>query len=374
MRIAISCHPTQGGSGVVATELAMGLAGRGHEVHLVSLDRPFRLCNKQPVHFHRVTIADYPLFKHPPHDLCLANKLAEVIEKHDIQVVHAHYAVPHAISAMLAAQSVRPHPVRVVTTLHGTDITLVGSHRDFYRICRHAMTQCDGLTTVSRWLSDETVKTFKLTEDPVVIPNFVDCERFSAMGRAPYPTDGQPLRLMHASNFRPVKRVFDVIRVFEKISKQLPATLDMVGDGPLLGMAEELAGELGLCDRVSFHGPQTDMATHYRAAHAYLLLSDYESFGLSALEAMACGTPVLATCAGGLVEVVEDGVTGALRPVGDIDAMAAAGLDILRDADRWAAMSVAAAARAKAAFCKDALIGAYEAFYQRVIDQPASKS
>ena len=185
MKIAISCHPTQGGSGVVATELAMGLAVRGHEVHMVSDSRPFRLTEDSGVHFHPVSTTDYPLFKYPPQSLSLANKLAEVAVEHDLDLIHAHYAVPHAITAILASQVVQPHPVRVVTTLHGTDITLVGSHRDFYRVCRYAMLEAHGLTAVSNWLADQTVKAFDLPTPPQVIPNFVDCDRFSAAGRAP---------------------------------------------------------------------------------------------------------------------------------------------------------------------------------------------
>jgi N-acetyl-alpha-D-glucosaminyl L-malate synthase BshA len=365
MRIAISCHSTQGGSGVVATELAMGLAGRGHDVHMVAVDRPFRLPADTPVQFHQVTVADYPLFKHPPDDLCLANKLAEVVVEQNIEVLHAHYVVPHTISAILAAQSVRPHPVRVVTTLHGTDITLVGSHRDFYRICRYAMIECDGLTAVSKWLCDRTMEEFDLPAEPEIVPNFVDCDRFSPGDRAGYQT---PVELLHVSNFRPVKRIFDVVRVFDQIQRKIDARLTLVGDGPLRGMAEEQVAELGLCDRVRFLGAQTDVEPLYRRSHLFLLLSEYESFGLSALEAMACGTPVLCSRAGGLLEVVEEGVSGHLCPVGDIEELTRCGLRILEDADRWAQMSAASATRAKQNFCKDATMEQYEAFYQRVLD------
>ena len=342
----------------------MGLAGRGHDVHMVAVDRPFRLPQETPVHFHPVTVADYPLFKHPPDDLCLANKLAEVTVEQDIQILHAHYAVPHTISAILAAQSVRPHPVRVVTTLHGTDITLVGSHRDFYRICRHAMVECDGLTAVSKWLCDRTMQEFDLPAEPQVIPNFVDCDRFSPGDRTSYQT---PLKLLHVSNFRPVKRIFDVVRVFDQIRRHIDARLTLLGDGPMRGMAEEQVAELGLCDRVRFIRSQTDVGPLYRQHHLFLLLSEYESFGLSALEAMACGTPVLGTRSGGLVEVVEHGISGHLCRVGDIDELTECGLHMLEDPDRWARMSVAAAQRAKSHFCKDALMARYEAFYELVL-------
>ena len=372
MKIAISCHPTQGGSGVVATELALGLADRGHEVHLVSDYRPFRLGDDESVHFHPVTIADYPLFKYPPHDLCLANKLAEVVAEHGVELIHAHYAVPHAVSAILASQSVRPNPVKVVTTLHGTDITLVGSHRDFYRVCRYAMLECDGLSCVSQWLSDRTMEEFELPVEPRVIPNFVDCDRFNDEGRVPFPEDGV-FELLHASNFRPVKRVFDVIRVFEQVQRHVPARLTMVGDGPLKGMSEELVAELGIEDRVRFVGPQYDVETMYRQSHLFLLLSDYESFGLSALEAMACGAPVLGSRAGGLTEVVEHGVSGHLCSVGDIETLAGCALEILKDRATWESYSTAAIRRARDHFCREKTLPQYEDFYQRVLAEESSK-
>jgi N-acetyl-alpha-D-glucosaminyl L-malate synthase BshA len=352
---------------VVATELAMGLAGRGHEVHLVSDERPFRLAENSPVRFHRVTVTDYPLFKYPPHGLSVANRLAEVVLEHDIQIMHAHYAVPYAVSAIMARLVVAPHPVKVVTTLHGTDITLVGSHRDFYRICRYAMVECDGLTCVSRWLADRTMAEFDLPVEPAVIGNFVDCERFGMQGRSPLPADGA-VWLMHASNFRPVKRAADIVRVFAKVRQKMPrARLLMVGDGPERGLAAELAAELGVCGAIEFTGATTNMGELYRRSHLYLLLSDYESFGLSALEAAAAGTPAVVSRAGGLTEVVEEGVTGALRPVGDVEAMAGAAVDILSDQARWQQMSAAASLRAHAMFCKDEILPRYEAFYEQVL-------
>ncbi|MBI1374124.1 MAG: N-acetyl-alpha-D-glucosaminyl L-malate synthase BshA [Phycisphaera sp.] len=371
MKIAISCHPTQGGSGVVATELAMGLAERGHEVHLVSMEKPFRLPDSSSVVYHSVPVTDYPLFKHPPHDLSLANKLAEVTVQHDIDVIHAHYAVPHAVSAILASKAAAPNHVKVVTTLHGTDITLVGSHRDFYRVCRWAMLECDGLTAVSQWLTDETVKAFALDTPPAIIPNFVDRARFTDVGRVALPDSGE-VQIMHASNFRPVKRVFDVIRVFHRIQEQRPARLIMVGDGPMRGMTEELVAELGIVDRVNFVGPQKNIEDLYRRSHLFILPSDYESFGLSALEAMACGTPVVASRAGGLVEVIDHGVTGHLCPVGHIDRFADCALAILANPEAWSAMSAAASRVAMERFCKDKILAQYEAFYDQVVAAPVA--
>jgi len=371
MKLAISCHPTHGGSGVVATELAIALANRGHEVHIVSHERPFRLPDKTKVHFHRVEITDYPLFKYPPHDLNLANLLAELAVEHDLDIIHAHYAVPHAVSAMLARDMVNcctnGRHVKVVTTVHGTDITLVGSHRAFHRVCRYAMLTDDGTTAVSQWLADRTQRTFDLPTAPQVIPNFVDCDRFTSKGRASYPSDGA-FQVLHASNFRPVKRVFDVIRSFAAMRKELPnARLLMVGDGPERGAAIELAAELEIAHAVDFPGTQIDIEQAYRDSHLFLLLSEYESFGLSALEALACGTPVIASRAGGLVEVIEDGQTGRLCPVGDAAAVAAAGIELLTDAGRWQRMSTAAKTDARRRFCLELIVPQYEAFYESVL-------
>lgn len=369
MKIAISCHPTHGGSGVVATELALALAQRGHELHVVSYERPFRLGEHDNITFHAVDLTDYPLFKYPPHDLNLANTLAELAVEADLDVIHAHYAVPHAVSAMLARDMLCSDStcVKVVTTVHGTDITLVGSDPAFYRVCRYAMMRCDGTTAVSQWLADRTQSEFDLDTDPTVIPNFVDCDRFTSKGRVEFPTNGRPLRILHASNFRPVKRVFDVVRVFERIQRDVNAELIMIGKGPERGPAMELASQLGICDRVSFPGHRQDIERAYRDAHLFLLLSEYESFGLSALEAMACGTPVVASRAGGLVEVIEDGQSGRLCPVGGVEAFAGAALDMLTDRDTWQRLSSGAKQRARDTFCKDLIVPQYEAFYEQVV-------
>ncbi len=357
----------------MATELAMALARRGHEIHMIAVEKPFRLIDGYGVRFHELNVTDYPLFRYPPHDLCLANRIAEVVMQHDIQIIHAHYAVPHAIAAILASDVVRPHPVRVVTTLHGTDITLVGSHRDFYRVCRYAMLKADGLSAVSSWLSQQTVREFSLPSPPVAIPNFVDCDRFNSQGRAVYPTDGE-FQILHASNFRPVKRVCDVIRAFHRLRQHLPARLTLAGAGPELGMARELAGELGICGHVEIVSPTIHMEELYRRSHLFLLLSDYESFGLSALEAMACGTPVVGTRSGGMPEVVEDGVSGHLCRVGDIEQIVQAARQILQSPESWDRYSQCAITRATEHFCRHLVVPHYEAFYQGVLDRAAASN
>ncbi len=367
MKIAISCHPTQGGSGIVASELATALAHRGHQVHLAASERPFRLDECSGVVFHKVNTFEYPLFKSPPQDLSLANRLAGITKEFGIDVIHAHYAIPHAVTALLARQIVAPHDVKIVTTLHGTDITLVGSHADFYDLTRHAMTASDGLTAVSDWLRDETQRRFCLDDAPEVIYNFVDTARFNPEGRAPHPGDGGEFRLLHASNLRPVKRIADIIRVFDLVRKHVPARLTIIGDGPEKGMAQELCGELGICDRVEFSGVSGCMPSEMREAHMFFLLSDYESFGLSALEAMACGTPVAVSSGGGLPEVVEDGVTGLLCDPGDVKCTAAATVELLTHRDKWEAMSAAAAESSKRRFSLETVITKYEALYERLI-------
>ncbi len=367
MKIAVSCHPTQGGSGIVAVELGMAMMERGHEVHVISSERPYRLPAESDACYHKVYIPDYPLFRYPPHDLSLINQLAEVVRKYDIDIIHAHYAVPHAICGIFAKHVVQPHPVRVIATMHGTDITLVGSHPDFMGLCRFAMNQCDALTVVSNWLQDRTMEEFDLDQRPVVIHNFYDNRRFHAGNRTPYPGENQEFVLTHAGNFRPVKRIGDIIHVFHEVQKVLPARLKLVGDGPELGMARELAAELRICRKVDFLGSVQDIETVFRGSHLYLLLSDYESFGLSALEAMACGVPVAASRSGGLTEVVEDMKTGMLTTVGDISGTTQKVLALLRNRQAWEAMSRNSASLAAARFSSPVIVDQYESLYDQVM-------
>ena len=367
MRIVVSCHPTQGGSGIVATELATALARRGHQVHLAACSRPYRLSEDSGVIFHKVNVPDYPLFRFPPHDLSLANKLAGIIKEFDIDIIHAHYAIPHAITALLATEVVTPHSVRIVTTLHGTDITLVGSLAEFFDLTKHAMQRSDALTAVSEWLREETMRRFDLSKEPLVITNFVDTSRFNPEDRIEYPSTGETFHLIHASNLRPVKRIADIIRVFHEVQKKIPARLTVLGEGPEKGLAQELASQLRICHKIHFTSTAKNVPDMMRSAHCKLLLSDYESFGLSALEALACGTPVAASRSGGLPEVIEDGVTGLLCPVGEVDVTAHRIVSLLQNRRLWEAMSDAAARIAKERFLVDYIVPQYEKVYESVL-------
>ncbi len=368
MNITVSCHPTQGGSGIVATELSTALAHRGHQVHLVACTRPYRLAEDSGVVFHEVQIPTYPLFRYPPHDLSLANKLAGITKEFGADIIHAHYAIPHAVTALLARQVVHPQRTRIVTTLHGTDITLVGSLEEFYDLTRHAMIESDALTAVSEWLRDETMKRFRLPRSPEVIHNFVDTSRFNPTGRADYPAAGDVFHLLHASNLRPVKRVADIVRVFAEVQRKLPARLTILGEGPQKGLAQELAAELNVCNRVTFTSTASDVPAMMRSAHVCLLLSDYESFGLAALEALACGTPVAASNSGGLPEVIDHGRNGLLCGVGDVSCTAREVVSLLGDRERWEKMSADAATLARERFGLQAIVPLYEELYKRVLE------
>ena len=374
MKIGITCYPTYGGSGAVATELGIALAERGHEVHFITYQLPFRLPVFLPrVYFHEVDVGRYPLFQYPPYDLALAVRMHEVVINEGLDLLHVHYAIPHATSAWIAKEMLRKdgRDITVITTLHGTDITIVGQDHSFHAITKFSIEKSDRITAVSQFLKEETIRAFGCTEcDVSVIPNFVDPAVYDRSAHEPALRRqmGEDKKiLMHISNFRPVKRVLDVVRIFARVRKEVPSVLVMVGDGPDRLSAEQEARALGVERDVHFLGRIDPVAPLLACAELYLLPTDRESFGLSALEALACGVPALAYDVGGIREVVKNGVTGALRPVGDVDGLAEFGVALLRDPARWSAMSAAAAADARDRFSSDQIVARYEALYLRAL-------
>jgi L-malate glycosyltransferase len=374
VNIGITCYPTYGGSGAVATELGIALAAKGHEVHFITYKQPFRLPSFLPrIYFHEVDVGRYPLFEYPPYDLALAVRMHEVVKSHDLDLLHVHYAIPHATSAWIAREMLREagSDVKVITTLHGTDITIVGQDRSFHPITKFSIEKSDRITAVSQYLRQRTFNAFGCAGCQVeVIYNFIDPDIYN---RSKYPPllseqlDGGRRVLMHISNFRPVKRVRDIVRIYARVQEAVPSVLVMVGDGPDRVEAEAEAQMLGVERTVHFLGKIDVVAPLLAGADLFLLPSQSESFGLSALEALASGTPVVGTKAGGLVEVVKEGVTGALREIGDVDAMASASVEILSDRDRWQTMSRDAAADARARFSRDDIVRQYEALYEDAV-------
>jgi L-malate glycosyltransferase len=369
MRIGITCYPTFGGSGVVATELGLALAKSGDDVHFISYAMPSRLnILHERVHFHEVNVTPYPLFDpYPPYTLALATKMAEVASYERLDVVHVHYAIPHAISAHLAKQILHSK-LKVITTLHGTDITLVGRDESYLPITKFGIEVSDGVTAVSQWLKDETATHFATTKEIEVIPNFVDPARFKRDSKicSIYGAPGEKL-ICHVSNFRPVKRIMDVVMTFERIAEEVPSRLIMIGDGPDRSRAEAYIREKDLRDRVFFLGNVPNLEEVLGGCDLFLLPSETESFGMAALEAMASEVPVIATHTGGLPEVVVDGETGYLLPVGDIEAMAARGIEILGDDDLRRQMGKRARAVAVEQFDESWIVPRYRAMYERVI-------
>jgi len=370
VKIGITCYPTYGGSGAVATELGIALGQRGHEVHFVTYKQPFRLPTFLPrVFFHEVDVGRYPLFEFPPYDLALAVRMHEVVREHRLDVLHCHYAIPHATSAWIAKQMLREEQrdIRVVTTLHGTDITIVGQDPSYQTITKFSIEKSDALTAVSNYLQRETLTAFGCTACRIeVIPNFIDPEVYNRdrwHGSLRPQFDGGRRVLMHISNFRAVKRVCDIVRMFAKVTREVPSVLIMVGDGPDRALAEQEARNLGVESSVRFLGKIDSVAPLLAAADLFVLLTDAESFGLSALEALASGTPVIGTRAGGLPEVVRDGETGVLCGVGDVEGAAQAAIDLLRNQDRWTHMSRTAIADARERFSKDDIVERYEQMY-----------
>jgi len=371
LRIGISCYPTHGGSGVVATELGKHLAHRGHDVAFISYAAPLRLSDRPPrVSFHEVEIEEYPLLKHFPYTLALASKMAEVARMKRLDVLHVHYAIPFGAAALLAKQIAADQDLKVVTTLHGTDITLVGNNASFRPVTALTIERSDAVTAVSDFLEAETRRQFGISRPIDVVYNFVDPARHVPQRATPRGRRAEPLTIVHVSNFRPVKRLVDVVEIFARIHAALDARLVLVGDGPDCAVAQERAARLGVADRVTFTGVVDRVAPILNGADLFLLPSQTESFGLAALEAMASGVPVVASDVGGIPEVVENGRCGYLAAVGDVEAMARLAIALLRDRDRWAAFSAAARARVIERFHYRNLVPRYEAIYERVSAGP----
>jgi len=376
LKLGITCYPTYGGSGVVATELGLELAERGHEVHFISYAQPIRLNRSEPnIHYHEVEVSRYPLFEYPPYDLALATRMAEVSELYELDLLHVHYAIPHSVSAMLARQMLAWGPkhrkLPFVTTLHGTDITVVGQDRSYLPVTRFSIEQSDGVTAISEYLRERTLREFGIKNNIKVIYNFVNCElycRDKDLGerRAEYAPNGERI-LVHVSNFRPVKRVTDVIEIFDRVRKQVPSKLLLMGDGPERSPAEWLTVQKGIHNDVIFLGKQEQIGEKLAIADVLLLPSQLESFGLAALEAMASEVVPIATRVGGVPEVIEHGETGFLADVGDVDAMARYAIEILNDEPRLRQMGKACRRAAGDRFSAKKIIPQYEEFYRLVL-------
>lgn len=372
MNIGMICYPTYGGSGVVATELGLALGRRGHQVHFITYGMPFRLSNGfcENVFYHEVNTSDYPLFQHPLYTAALAARAATLVESEGLDIIHAHYAIPHAIAAYLAREMALPRQVKVITTTHGTDVTLVGRSEAFAPLVKMSLERSDAVTTVSHWLRDISIERFGVTRPIDVIHNFVDGERFQRL-EGPCPCGRQETCdhkvLLHMSNFRPVKRVGDVIRIFARVHEEIPSILLMIGEGPEQDAASKLARELGVCGYVRFLGKQNAIEQYLGKSDLFLMPSDHESFGLAALEAMTCETPVVGSRSGGMPEVIEDGITGALEAVGDVEAMARRSIEILKDDDARREMGRAGRRRALERFSVDAIVAQYEKLYERTL-------
>jgi len=370
LKIGITCYPTLGGSGVVATELGKLLAERGHEIHFITHSVPFRLGKfHKNVFFHEVEVNDYYVFRYPPYDLSLASKMAQVAQMQQLDILHVHYAIPHAVCAYLAKQMLN-NGLKTVTTLHGTDITVLAQDESLKDLIRLAIHQSDAVTAVSNDLIQETRQLLDITTPIELTYNFVD-------KRVYYPRDVSQLRqdyakpdekiLMHISNFRPVKRVSDVVDIFDRVQQSLSAKLLLVGEGPELTKIQCKVKSLGLEDKVLFLGKQEDVAQVISLADVLLLPSEKESFGLVALEAMACGVPTIGSTAGGIPELVTHGETGYLAPIGDVEAMSQYAIDLLKDEGRYQSFVDACVDRARRVFCNDRITHEYEAIYYKVL-------
>ena len=377
MKIGITCYPTYGGSGVVATELGIELAAAGHEVHFITYSQPFRLTGREHgICYHEVPVSNYPLFEYPPYDLALATRMSEVAAYYKLDLLHVHYAIPHSISAYLARQMLveRNHRLPFVTTLHGTDITLVGLDHSYLPITRFGINESDGVTAISNYLREKTISEFGISREIEVIPNFVNCDVYMPLndearerGRSQFAEPGEKI-LVHLSNFRPVKRAVDVVEVFARVAREIPARLLLIGDGPDRSQAEWLAHRLHIQDRIHFLGKQAGVSDLLPLADLMLMPSELESFGLAALESMACRVPAIATAVGGVPELIDDGVNGRLFNVGDVEGMARASLELLTNPAEYETMATAARQTAQKLYCASNIIPRYEAYYERMLE------
>ncbi|ACO34032.1 MULTISPECIES: N-acetyl-alpha-D-glucosaminyl L-malate synthase BshA [Acidobacterium] len=386
MKIGITCYPTYGGSGVVATELGIELAASGHEVHFITYSQPFRLTGREEgIFYHEVPVSNYPLFDFPPYSLALASRMCDVADYYKLDLLHVHYAIPHAISAFLAREMLakRGLHIPIVTTLHGTDITLVGADQSYLPITRFGIEESDGVTAISEYLKRRTLEEFRVQAEIAVIPNFVNCDVYEPLkpevreaARARFAPANEPL-LVHLSNFRPVKRAPDAVLIFAEIVKHTPAHLLLIGDGPDRSVVEWLAKRHKIQDRVHFLGKQNSVSELLPLADLMLMPSELESFGLASLEAMACRVPAIATNVGGIPELIDHGINGLLYEVGDVESMAKGALDLLESPARLDAMATAARQTAQTRFCAHKIIPLYEKFYDDVLERagkPAARS
>ncbi len=378
MRIGIVCYPTYGGSGVLATELGLGLARKGHEVHFITYRRPVRLSAFSPnVFYHEVDGEDYPLFEYPPYDTALASKIVDVVQYQNLDILHVHYAIPHATVAYMAKKILltKGRYIPVVTTLHGTDITLVGNNRAFAPVVEFSINKSDGVTAVSQSLKEETERVFHIERDIRVIYNFIDFHRFKKTNKEHFKKiiapDGERI-LVHTSNFRKVKRVEDAILIFKQVHEQIPSRLLMIGDGPERQNAEQLCREIGLCDEIRFLGKQDAIEELLAICDLFLMPSESESFGLAALEAMACEVPVVSSNGGGLPEVNIHGVTGFLSDPGNVDEMAQYAIQLLKNDEMLQTFRANALQQAKR-FDLDTILPDYENYYEEVIQRSVHK-
>jgi len=373
MKIGITCYPTYGGSGVIATELGKSLAQRGHQVHFISYALPFRLNSfVENIVFHEVELSNYPLFEFPMYTLALASKMVEVAVYEKLDLLHVHYAIPHASSAYLAKQMVKDKiDLKIITTLHGTDITLVGLEPSFLPLVKFSIEESDGVTAVSRFLKEKTLTNYDIKKDIEVIPNFVDTQLFrpnpSNCIKKRLADEGEKI-LVHTSNFRPVKRVTDVIKVFDIVQKEIPSKLLLIGDGPERSECERLTRQLDLNDKVKFLGKQDGLVEILSCSDLFLIPSQSESFGLAALEAMACGIPVISTSVGGLPELVKHNESGFIAEIGDVERMAKYAIDLLSNKRKYDLFSKNSRDRAVNVFDISKVVPLYEEHYRKILN------